>query len=72
VSATNEKICPRCRRPYSYIKEVSRERRDYLYAVHYEGTEKVNGKKYSSRPMDRSKESFSFQGGRRSAFIIIL
>jgi len=44
LSATNEKVCPRCGKPYSYIKEVSKGGRVYLYAVHYEGTGKVNGK----------------------------
>jgi len=44
LSATNVKVCPRCGRPYNYIKEVSKGGRVYLYAVHYEGTEKVNGK----------------------------
>jgi len=45
LSITNEKICPRCGEPYSFIKEVSKGGRVYLYAVHYEGYEKVNGKK---------------------------
>jgi len=45
VSITNEKVCPRCGKPYSSIKEVSKGGRVYLYAVHYEGYEKVNGKK---------------------------
>jgi len=45
LSVTNEKICPRCGKPYSSIKEVNRGGRVYLYAVHYLGYEKVNGKK---------------------------
>ena len=30
-----EKICPRCRQPYSYIERRSVGDRVYLYAVHY-------------------------------------
>jgi len=44
MSITNEKICPRCGKPYSSIKEVSIRERTYLYAFHYLGYEKVNGK----------------------------
>jgi len=44
MSAKDERVCPRCGKPYSYIKEVNRGGRIYLYAVHYEGYEKENGK----------------------------
>jgi len=44
LSTTNEKVCSCYERPYSYIKEVSKGGRVYLYAVHYEGVEKINGK----------------------------
>jgi len=37
-------ICPRCGRPIDYFDRVKRGDRVYLYAVHYEGYEKVGGK----------------------------
>ena len=42
--ASMENICPRCGRPYSYIKRKRVGDKVYLYAVHYLGYEKVGGK----------------------------
>jgi uncharacterized C2H2 Zn-finger protein len=40
-----EKVCPRCGQPYSYIESYRRGQQTYYVAVHYEGYEKVEGKK---------------------------
>jgi len=71
VSITNEKVCPRCGKPYSSIKEVKRGGRVYLYAAYYEETKKVNGKKHASKPRTSQREPSHFRVGRRSASIII-
>jgi hypothetical protein len=36
-----ERVCPRCGQPYSYIESYTRGSQTYYVAVHYEGYEKV-------------------------------
>jgi len=40
----SQRICPRCGTPFSYIKRRVVNGRVYLYAVHYLGYVKENGK----------------------------
>lgn len=45
LGGSEARICPRCGRPYSYIKRTIVNDRVYLYAVHYKGYERTpNGK----------------------------
>jgi len=41
ASEKDEKLCPRCGQPFSYLESYKRGSQTYYVAVHYEGYEKV-------------------------------